>query len=110
MIYYHHTSREASQNVICSGELRPGVSGRIYLTPIPYADGHIAANQLSITGKPVELRLSLDHLKITALPSRVHPIIDGSGRIVRYGGGLEVTWAQIIKIANPGLWHPLTEP
>lgn len=110
MNYYHHTSRDSAQSIICCGELRPGLSGRIYLTPTAYADGHLAANELSITGKPVELRLEIDHLRVTAPSRRVRPIRDGLGRIVRRGGGLETTWAHNIKVANPGKWHSLTEP
>lgn len=110
MAYYHHTSREAAQNVICCGELRPGLSGYVYLTPTAYVDGYLAASELAITGKPVELRLEIDHAKVSKGARKVRPLRDGLGRITRRGGGLELTCAYNIKIANPGRWHSLSEP
>ena len=110
MAYFHHTSREAAQGIICCGELRPGLSGYIYLTPTAYVDGYIAANELSITGKAVEFRLEIDHARVGKAARRVRPLRDSLGRITRRGGGLELTCAYNIKITNPGKWHPLSEP
>ena len=39
MPYYHYTSRQAAQDIICTGLISPGPSGRIYLALILYVIG-----------------------------------------------------------------------
>ncbi len=110
MSFYHYTSRLGAQDIIGSGYVRPGRGGLLYLTDVAYSDGAEAATKLSIVGKPVELRATVD-LADAALsdPSVVESVRDGQGRILRSGGGREYTLASEVSAAGQA-WFRLESP
>jgi len=112
--YLHYTSREGAQSISITSLIRPGRSGRIYLTRDVYTHGVDAANGLSIVNKPVELACFVD-LNGAALaispPSLVEPIRDDEGNILRHGGGTEFfVTAQIIVAQGKESWLALYQP
>jgi hypothetical protein len=111
--YYHYTSRQFAQNIGCTGQLKPGRNGFVYLTPQLYASGIEAADKLSITNKPVEIGVEVD-IGISRLsptpPTPVPPIRDSSGAFIRRGGGMEVMVNSPVHIGNPPKWISLIEP
>ena len=111
MSYYHYTSREGAQNIICAGRIIPGSSGYIYLSSVLYVIGFEAANALSITGKPVEMACEIPDNAVGAAttPRRVHLFRGPDGTILRRGGGNEVMTAQVIG-ARRLKWISLREP
>ena len=112
--YLHYTSREGAQSISITRLIRPGRSGRIYLTKEIYAHGVDAANGLSIVNKPVELACFVD-LNGVALeispPSLVEPIRDDEGNILRHGGGAEFFVTDQITVARgKESWLALSPP
>ena len=110
--YLHYTSREAAQGIVATGIMRPGRSGRVYLTRTLYTVGAQAVDQLSITGKPVEVALfiSVDQVPSTVGPLPVEPLQDAEGNPLRNGGGVEFTVERPIRAPrDPGTWLTLGE-
>lgn len=89
--YLHYAPREGTQNILAAGEIKPGRSGRVYLTSDLYPFGCDAADKLSIVNKPVELACLIEDALVVEPegPSPVEPIRDGSGDLIRAGGGTE---------------------
>jgi len=110
--YYHYTSRESAQNIACGGKIIPGLSGRVFLTVCRYAIGHVAANELAIYGKAVEFGVEIDGVHVTnaSRPRPAIPYQDQTGKVVRAGGGLELTAKQDIQISSSNKWFPLDIP
>lgn len=107
--YLHYTSREGAQGVISAGVIRPGRSGRVYLTQDLYAFGSDAANALSIVNKPVELAC-LVNIGNPSGPYPVEPIRDEQG-VIREAGGTEYyTDASITVSQDKDRWLSLLEP
>lgn len=111
MPWYHYTSREGAQGVLCAG-LRPGASGKIYLTPTLYTEGTSAANYLGITGKPVEMGFHfLDNTVPSYLaPTRIEHVRGSGGIVMRRGRGLEVGLAGTVLRPSPDQCFSLREP
>jgi hypothetical protein len=107
--YYHYTSRQSAQDIACGGQLKPGRSGSVYLTPQVYASGIDAADYLAIMGKPVEIGVEVD-IQGLGSPSPAHQLRDASGAITRRGGGLEIKVSSTLPISNPAKWMSLIEP
>lgn len=113
MAYYHYTSRERAQAIICAGRIDPGPSGKIYLSTEIYVSGQQAANDLAITSKPVEVFVVIpDHPLIPSLSAvtLVSPIIAAPiGMPLRRGGGGEVSCPGPIAIIEDK-WLSVREP
>jgi hypothetical protein len=116
MPYYHYTSRQAAQDIVCAGLITPGPSGRIYLTPTLYVIGQEAASALSIINKPVEMACEIPDSRVAsptpppgAPPRRVRPLRGPGGIIIRKGGRQEVHTSQTVH-ANQLQWISLREP
>jgi hypothetical protein len=107
--YYHYTSRQFAQDIGCTGVLKPGLSGFVYLSPHAYTSGIVAADELSLIGKPIEIGIEI-HMHVSSPQSFVGPLRDPSGGIIRKGGGTEVTVSNPIPIGNPVNWITLSEP
>lgn len=91
---FHYTSRQAAQDIIGSGSLKPGPRGKLYLTEVLYTSGAEAANRLGITNKPVEVvglvpREAVD--KASPL-GHVFPVWEGATMIREGGGARDVDW------------------
>jgi hypothetical protein len=108
--YYHYTSRQFAQDIGCTGHLNPGRSGFVYLTPWVYATGINAADDLALTGKPIEIGIEIDIPGGGLSLSPVGPLRDPSGALIRRGGGAETTVLGSVAIANPPKWIALIEP
>ena len=111
-VLYHYSSREGCQGIIATGEIRPGPSGAVYFTDEVFTQGALAADRLSIVGKPVDLRSSpiagsLGGLSIEG-PYPVHPIRDYRGRLLRKGGGREYLIRR--EVPSPRDWVALDWP
>ena len=108
---FHYTSRQAAQEIMCVRELLPGKNGGVYLSPDFHPSGAEAANLLSIIGKPVEIVAPIAASVFAPLsPSswtRVLPLQDPAGRIVRAGGGREVFLA--LPATSPSIRLPSVE-
>lgn len=90
-LLFHYTNRRGAQEIAISGEVRPGATGVLYVTPDLYDSGAAAADKLGITGKAVEVVLgsaSWDAARDVRIRVAM-PVRDG-GRVVRSGGGGEV--------------------
>lgn len=90
-LLFHYTNRRGAQEIAISGEVRPGTTGVLYVTPDLYDSGAAAADMLGITGKTVEVVLGSARWD-AARDVRVQvalPVRDG-GWVVRSGGGGEV--------------------
>ncbi len=110
MAWYHYTSREHAQGIIAVGALRPGRGGLTYLTDVAYQAGWQAASELAITLKPVELGVALALRGAAATgPHFVQYIRDGSGAILRPGGGREFTVTATIELDQTN-WFILDAP
>jgi hypothetical protein len=111
MAYYHYASRQGAQDIFCARRIIPGRSGKIYVTRMLYVVGAEAANELSITGKPVEMACEIPDNSVGAptAPQRTHPLWGPDGTLIRRGGGEEVSTAQIID-ARRLKWISLREP
>lgn len=115
--YFHYTSRAHAQQIWIGGELRPGASGVLYLTPDLYDKGYQAAESLAIRGKPVEVALAFedDHVQKSCRngedlsPTRVEPIREG-GRLVRVGGGAECFMKSTLPLTTEVMLLSLREP
>lgn len=111
MPYYHYTSRQSAQDIGCTGQLEPGRSGFVYLTPQVHGSGIDAADDLAIIGKPVEIGVEVDTTGIPLTPATpVSPLRDSSGALIRRGGGTEVKASQPVPVPNPTKWMRLIEP
>jgi hypothetical protein len=108
--YYHYTSRQFAQDIGCTGQLKPGQSGFVYLTVQVYASGIDAADKLALTGKPIEIGIEVDIPGAGLSPTRVPPIRDPSGAFLRKGGGTELRVPWPVPIGNPPRWILLAEP
>ena len=111
--YLHYTPREGAQNIISAGAIKPGRSGRVYLTKEFYPFGCDAADKLSIVNKPVELACLIEEALVapSEQPSLVEPIRDGSGDLIRAGGGTEYyVTAPITVSRDKERWVGLLEP
>jgi len=111
MPYYHYTSRQGAQDIICARLIIPGPSGHIYLTPKLYVIGYQAANELSIINKAVEMACEIPDSLVAAPtpPRRVRPLRGPHGNIIRRGGGWEVSTMQMIDVSRVQ-WISLREP
>lgn len=107
--YYHYTSRQFAQDIGCTGQLKPGKSGSVYLTPQRYATGIDAADELALEGKPIEMGIEIDMTGLAAT-NPVLPLRDSTGAVRRRGGGAEVTVPHSVPIGNPATWISLSEP
>src|SRR6266700_1393006 len=89
MAYYHYTSRQGAQDIICAQLIVPGPSGRIYLARMLYVVGYEAANALSIVSKPVEMVCEIPDSLVAGptSPRKVRPLRGPDGTIMRRGGG-----------------------
>ncbi len=112
MPYFHYTSRKSAQDIICgfTSQIRPGPSGKLYLTPSRYDAGYEAAGWLAIT-KLVEMVCEIPEGRVAAAtnPRRAKKIKGPSGMILRRGRGIEVTTPREID-ANGLQWIALTDP
>ena len=112
-LYYHYTSRQAAQDILCQNLIKLNDYGLIYLTTIRYEVGHEAANALSIADKPVVIgfEIPLDRVEAPSDPTPVNPLPDANDPTLyrRRGGGIEVTTSSPIH-ANQLHWFSLQEP
>jgi len=111
MAYYHYTSRQGAQDIICAQLIVPGPSGRIYLARMLCVVGYEAANALSIVSKPVEMVCEIPDSLVAGptSPRKVRPLRGPDGTIMRRGGGEEVSTIQPIR-ASRLKWISLREP
>ena len=100
--YLHYTPREGAQNIISAGAIKPGRSGRVYLTRDFDPFGSDAADKLSIVNKPVELACLIQEDLLADLegPSPVESIRDGNGDLLRGGGGSEYYVTSTISVSR----------
>jgi hypothetical protein len=113
MTYYHYTSQQAAQDIICSGYIRPSPrNGLIYLSPDLYTSGFQAANALGIENKPVMIRFDVPEDLVDSPTAPVHAKrILGPEGVRRQGGGWEITTSSPIPISsNPSHWFVLAPP
>ena len=112
MAYYHYTSRHAAQNVICGDPslIRPGRSGKVFLSPIRYQYGHEAAGELGIEN-PVEMVCQIPESVVSVLSeaTRVERIINADGTVIRRGRGWEVNCMAPIPAAKCP-WSQVLDP
>lgn len=114
MPYYHHTSRLAAQNIVCTGIILPGTSGFVFLSTELYATGAAAADALGITAKALEIAFEISSNPPPPgllAPAQVVPIVSPSGAVLRRGGGPEVRTPNPISAPpNAAKWITLREP
>jgi hypothetical protein len=95
---YHYTDALASQSIAIAREIRPGpFSGKTWLTPDIYGYGALAAAHLSIVGKALSCVFAVHRDEYLDFEV-VRPIRDADGRILRPGGGAEMTMDVSIPI------------
>jgi hypothetical protein len=116
-LYYHYTSRQAAQDIQCTGRVR-SPRGFNYLSSDRYERGVDAAQALAITGKPVEiacvipedaLRAVLGGKSIPASTPSKGITDELTGEWLRTGGGSEIEIAEPTPL-NPFEWMVLNVP
>ena len=102
---FHYTSRELAQAIRISGQLRPGLGGKLYLTDETYEQGGEAAQKLAIIGKPVEVVLVVPELVTSELgePRPVEPLLAPDGDL-RPGGGTERVTRYSVSVRGLVIW------
>jgi hypothetical protein len=110
--FLHYTSREGAQGICALGEIRPGPSGRIYLTFDLYPFGTDAADRLAILGKPAEVAVLISPpTSSPAGPALIHPVRGRDGTFLRRGGGTEYYVLDPVPVVwDKGAWFMLNEP
>jgi hypothetical protein len=110
-VFYHYTSLQFAQDIGCTGQLTPGLSGFVYLTPQAYGAGIDAADELALAGKPIEMGIEIDIKGISvSSPAPIGPLRDSSGALIRKGGGTEVKAKIPVPVGNPTKWISLSKP
>jgi hypothetical protein len=103
MPYYHYTSRQGAQDIICSGLIHPSSSGRVYLSTEVYGSGAQAANALGIVGKAIEIAFEIADNPSPpglSLPYQATPVLGPGGEVIRRGGGPEVFSINPVTIST----------
>jgi hypothetical protein len=112
MPYFHYTSRKAAQDIICGhpSRIRPGLSGKVYVSPTRYLSGCEAAGWLAIQNLvEVACEIPADWGVVLSQPSRARKIKGPGGVIIRRGRGIEMSTSSEIDVG--GLrWVSLDEP
>ena len=110
--FLHYTSREGAQGISAQGEIRPGPSGRIYLTHDLYPFGADAADRLGIIGKPVEIAVLISRpTSAVDGPELIHPVRGHDGTLLRRGGGTEYYVLDPVPVVwDKGAWFVPSEP
>ncbi len=107
---FHYTSCESVQSISASGYLRPGQSGKLYLTEDLYTAGAEAANRLAITGKPVEVVGVVPRERVVGDEGSEYVRSVRLGRaLLREGGGREPWVSQVIQ-SGAIRWLELSAP
>ena|SRR5579863_3424614 len=113
MAYYHYTSRQRAQDIMCSGIIFPGPSGKIFLTTELYVTGASAVNALAITQKVIEAAIEIPSAPVPAGISspatRVSPIVAPTGMPIRRGGAAEQFCPGPLSVTEDK-WIALREP
>jgi hypothetical protein len=114
MPYYHYTSRQAAQEIICTGIINPGKAGRVYLSSELYATGAAAADALGIVSKPVEIAFEISSDPPPAglsLPFQASPVLGPFGNVIRRGGASETYTTNAVTILqDESKWLSIREP
>jgi hypothetical protein len=109
---FHYTSRQFAQDISCSGILRPGPSGVVYLSPLRVDKGVDAAAILGGSGT-VEFRCEVEvdsDSRWLKGPFSVEQIFNLDGIVYRPGGGVEYEYEGLIRFGSPPKWTELGRP
>lgn len=91
----HYTTSEAAESIIKGGEITPGSSGNIWVTPDRYVNGATAQSRLALSRTPDGyFEIPLCRVSCPSPPSTVQPW----GRFP--GGGIEITTTSPIDITG----------
>ena len=91
----HYTTSEAAESIIKGGEITPGSSGNIWVTPDRYVDGATAQSRLALSRTPDGyFEIPVCRVSCPSPPSRVEPW-DGYP-----GGGIEITTTSPIDVTG----------
>ncbi len=104
---FHYTSRRTAQDILISGRIKSGPSGKIWLTDEAYPRGMDAAEKLAITGKVIEVVLVVPEDSVAELTEsrKVLAVMDpDTGSELRPGGGFERTTTKDIDITGAVVW------
>lgn len=111
--FFHYTTRDAAQHIAAAGFIRPGPSGRVWLTWDIFSHGHQARQALALNRGPIDVLFAIDTETVRQVamaygdpkdhlqPSAVRPIrLGGAGQLMLSGGGAEVTVGGPVPV-NP---------
>lgn len=91
----HYMTSEAAESIIKGGEITPGSSGNIWVTPDRYVNGATAQSRLALSRTPDGyFEIPLCRVSCPSPPSTVQPW-GGSP-----GGGIEITTTSPIDITG----------
>lgn len=115
--FFHYTSHAHVQAMRRSGRMRPGVSGKVFLTPDLYDQGCVAADRLSTDhAVPRQMLVAFDQEAIENLDGvtelmigLVEPIYLGDA-LYTTGGGHEVTISAEVPVTDVTLVLRLRDP
>ena len=82
----HYTTREAAESIMKGGQINPGKSGKIWITPEKFASGAQARAKLSLDKTPDGyFEIPMCRIHCPSAPSKVEPWAG------QPGGGIEIT-------------------
>jgi hypothetical protein len=104
---YHYTSRQNAQVISNDGELRPGASGGVYVSPDLYDRGAEALDRLAIPHTSPEMVFIwfADYAVLAVDEDDVSEVEQyrQEGRITRRGGGTEIHVPGYVDVAGARL-------
>ncbi len=106
-VVFHYTTRQGAQEIVIARKVKPGASGKVYVTEDTYPFGVTATARLAIPNKIAETVLVIAVSGVTGLRAArsVGPILAADGTELRPGGGTE-RWTDVaIDVVPPVTWQ-----